>query len=160
MRDWTFLYLGGDKEPWVDLRIPAFVYERLAKLFRIGFSVNERKREIFGSVISDLPFEVFQDLRSLNLIFEWPDRNISSVKSYSLNENSKIIVALFPDSISEFGYLTQRGSIVHEIAHIIRKDYELHSTFTEREKAVDDLMRKWGFVDELKFINRGGDEGE
>jgi hypothetical protein len=94
----------------------------------------------------------------LNVIFEWPDRNISSVKRHSFNENSQVIVVLFPDSLSEFSYLTQRGAIGHEIAHVHRRDFANGSTFTEREIGVEALLKEWNFKEELISIKGGNYE--
>jgi hypothetical protein len=67
-------------------------------------------------------------------------------------------VVTFPDSLFEHSYLTQRGSIAHEIAHVFRKDYKLHSTFTERERAVEALLKEWNFKEELISIKGGNYE--
>lgn len=163
MKDWVlpFLREKGDstisiEQLEMDLSTPTFCFRRLSKCFNIN-STNFRLVELFGSVLADLPEDVFQQLLcTRNLFFSFNDR-IAFVQAMNLVEFERTaILCVFSEELLKLNDSSVRGTISHELAHIILGHYKAEvqemQTRAAMEGSADRLAEAWGFSYEILKI--------
>lgn len=64
------------------------------------------------------------------------------------SDHDHVVIFFMAFSLSDKGLI---GLIAHELAHSFVVEYD----YAENEKAADDLVRRWGFADELAELRRG-----
>lgn len=122
--------------------------------FGVGLGTEDFLIGAFGSVLSDIPKKVFEELRrKQNVFYIHTPNDGAEVKVYWLDKGirkgERLSIVNFP-YISEFmPSLAVRGEIVHELAHIYREDP--YNTF-ENDVKTDKLAQKWGFQKEIKAM--------
>ena len=117
--------------------------------------------DIFGSVLADLPENVFKKLYEMkNLFFIFTPCPMSEVKVFKLKKDMKekesLTIVNFPYTsynvpVEGFENFSKkqliRGEIVHEIAHVY-KGCEIRSPEIEFE--TDEIAKSWGFKKEIE----------
>lgn len=149
-----------DRDQWLALKSKALedreiLYHELTSYLNCHFGrelgdPQEFFLKVFGSVLADLPGEVFKKLCGVkNLFFTYTPHPGAELKAFELNhriDEGNLHIVAFPHSS---GYLPQRvlrGEIVHELAHVYRGTVEV----VEEEDQIDAIAVEWGFEREIK----------
>jgi hypothetical protein len=110
---------------------------------------------VFGSVLADLPREVFMKIRSMdNLCFIYTPNPCAEVKHIWFevqdlsNWEGKIIVVNLPYNTQFMPVEAARGEIAHEIAHVDKHPAGISND--EKEKEADETAKSWGFENEIE----------
>jgi len=183
MRDWVKPYLledfekinkelgfDHDQNEWSmdhvkeELEDEEAVCYRLADQLRIHFSTFGIGDEgwlfkaAFGSVLSDLPKEVFLQLvRMKHVFFTFTPNSGAEVKHFVIEEGEniggwdRIVIVTFPYALISMSLTALRGSIVHELVHVC-----LHSDKGASDDAMeaetDRVSEEWGFKKEIRTL--------
>lgn len=112
----------------------------------------------FGSVLADLPEEVFLKIRSMkNVFYTFTPNPGAEVKHFVFDEDDRIenwdriIVVTFPYEVSFMPPITAKGTIVHELAHVYAHPDQAVSN-EKMEDEADQLPIDWGFEEEIKAM--------
>lgn len=159
-----------ESDEWKSLKLKSFnegfngqfgeesVSRSLADLLNLHFGIGghlggqDYFAVLFGSVLSDLPKDVFLELRSRrNVFYLFTPNEGSEVKHFFFDEKwDHVIVVNFPYALSEMDdTMAAKGSIVHELAHVhSHSDSPVSSD--EREDEADKIAIDWGFGAEIE----------
>jgi hypothetical protein len=164
MREWVQGFLREKGDPNIspeelerELSLPIFCFRRLANLFRINFSSNIRLIELFGSIISDLPEEVFCQLLAMrNLFFSFTE-SLAFVQGFDFVEGTPGIFCAFSERLLNLSDTCVRGGIIHELSHIVLGHYSREaqslSLKSELENQANEKAVSMGFEYEILKIN-------
>lgn len=129
MRDWIkdFLLKLGDKNISEEqlnreLAIPVFSFRRPAELFNINWT-NGRLTEIFGSVLADLPEDVFLRLLEIRNLFFFTE-TLGFVQALNFKPDKLAIVCVFAERILGLSDTKARAVIAHELSHVALDHYK------------------------------------
>jgi len=135
------------------------VYYELTYYFNVDFGGGfawpiDYIMSTFGSVLSDVPKDVFEKLNEMkNLFFIFTPHQGAEVKILRLEQDMKaeslLKIVTFPFFDAFMPYDALRGEIAHELAHIYQ---ELDSAIggNEIEDEADEIAVSWGFEKEIK----------
>jgi hypothetical protein len=131
------------------------LYQELISCLNCDFGKELEHRHgffhtVFGSVLADLPEEVFKTLCSMkNLFFVYTPNPRAETKLFELKNGiteQKLQVVLFPHDSDFLPSMVLRGQIVHELVHVHTGLMDM----IEDEDQVDSIAIKWGFEEEIK----------
>lgn len=109
--------------------------------------------EIFGSVLAELPKEVFEKLIEMkNVLYIFTPFPGAEVKIFQLDENIKagtLSIINFPYDSSYMPSEVLRGQIAHELAHVL---LEHDCGSDENENTADETAKLWGFEKEIQAL--------
>jgi len=118
----------------------------------------------FGSVLADLPKDVFDALREMkNLFIAYCELGGAQVKwfdpEHDISVGERIIVVVFPESTGFYPLPALRGVIAHELAHVYARHVmpEKLNMGDKAEEEADALARSWGFeagIDALREMEK------
>jgi len=169
--------LGAD-EKWrrmkmdrleTDLSRPEYVYRELAEALEVDFGVGisqagQGMKTIFGSVLADLPEEVFIKLLKMKHVFYIHTNNPGAeVKPFQLDEDriraindlQRVVVVNFPHDMISRDFAAARGTVAHELAHVYLEHGFKETVHTEDDEEEDDrLIAEWGFEAEWEATIR------
>jgi hypothetical protein len=163
LKEWVSSFLRSREDPNIspeelerEIGVPIFCYQRLSKCFNINFQSNVRLCELFGSVLADLPIEVFADLlNTRNLFFFWSG-SLAMVQAVNFTEGKPAIFCYFSDRLLQKSDSIVRGAIAHELSHIISRHYEDEvqqlQTVGAMEDEADQRAIEWGFEFEIRAV--------
>jgi hypothetical protein len=134
------------------------VYYGLANCFNTHFGsgglngLKEGMIYTFGSVLADLPEEVFRKLyEAKNLFFSFTPNPGAETKvffpEHDIKTGEKIQVVTFPYISDRMPLLALRGQIVHELIYLYHGNEFSMSEVTEK---TDEIARTWGFEEEIR----------
>ena len=178
MKDWVVIFLLNEYTDGIDEMFPdknekeqavkdeierlkdeEVVYHELADYFNYNFGLDEiggsqdHIISVFGSVLADLPEDVFKKINSIkNLFWAFTSRYGAEVKCFRLENDSKarelIQVVTIPYGSSFLPFDAARGEIANALAHI----YLEHKSDSnkEGEEEADEVAKSWGFNDEIE----------
>jgi len=117
--------------------------------------------EIFGSVLADLPQNVFEKISTMKNVFyiftPQPGAEVKILRfehDIMAGETIKIVNFPYTDLFNPLRVL--RGEIAHEIAHIYAEHDFVQlmngKTHEDQEDEADQLAMEWGFKDEIKEL--------
>lgn len=187
MRDWVKLYLleevektnGGHRigreqaeygmnQIKGELENDETVFNRLADKLRTHFSAYGFASEgwafkaAFGSILSDLPGEVFLQLVGMRHVFYTFTPNPGAeVKPFVLNDEEnagdwdRILVVPFPYAVYTMPPMARQGSTVHELPHVCVHSDKAASTDAMEDEA-DRVAGEWGFKEEIEAMREYG----
>jgi hypothetical protein len=159
MKDWvkpTLLALRPEtisEQSYEDeLRQPVFCWRRLVDIFHHNL-VGEA-RDVVGSVLGDLPVQVFDKLVEIRARFIYMD-SLGLATRFSRDESAMI----FTPELLTCGWMAGRGIVIHEISHHYRDDPSAEFSLSDpygqrRENATDILCIEWGFEEEIIQIRK------
>jgi hypothetical protein len=141
-----------------DLEDEEEVYDQLTDYFNVDFGRDEPNgpadylANAFGSVLADLPQDVFQALCEMkNLFFTFTPHAGAEVKRFALGHDVKtqegIQIVTFPYAAALLPWSATRGQIAHHLAHIYA-GHKAGRTDTTRDEA-DKMARSWGFYEDI-----------
>jgi len=126
---------------------------------------NWRFREVFASVLGDLPKEAFDKIRrQRNVAYILPMDDYAETKIVNMpkarHKEEQLKIVTFPRWYINKPDKSLRGSIAHELAHIylghdFRQSVQKHpKTRDEQEAEADRTARKWGFEKEIDELEK------
>jgi hypothetical protein len=129
-----------------------------------GFSgIGLAFKNTFGSVLSDLPKEVFLQLVGMkNVFFTFTPNPGAEVKPFVLEDRdnlgdwSRIIVVTFPYAVYGMPLMAIRGSIVHELVHVCLHSETKVGSNDAMEEEADKVAGDWGFTEEIAEMRKYG----
>ena len=130
---------------------PVFAARRLASLFKIFDFSSRRLTDVLGFVLGDLPIEAFQQIRVRGPFLFYDDGKTLAQVQGILTPAFTVLIRIsqraadLPDS-------ALRGLLIHELAHVYLRHFEVEKTSREREIEADALARSWGFGDEIQAV--------
>jgi hypothetical protein len=153
-----------EKERWLALKSKALedteiLYYELTSYLNCHFGrelgdPQEFFYKVFGSVLADLPEEIFKKLCNMkNLFFTYTPNPGAEVKIFELEYDIKegnLEIITFP---YRWGFLPPnalRGVIVHELVHI----YTGLGAIIDQEDQIDSIATEWGFREEIKAAKK------
>jgi hypothetical protein len=182
MKDWVRPYLiqeleesfdeaeimyEAERKKLIESQVEGFqsdeaVFYALVEEFNTDFGIGilggakDRFTNIFGSVLADLPENVFMKLKEMkNLLFCFTPTLGGEVKQFRLEHDLEagelLQVVTFPYENVFMPLRAARGEIVHELAHV----WAEHMPSLEHEKLeeeADNLPREWGFEKEIEAL--------
>ncbi len=184
MKDWVKPYIlqrtgeyvddlvkdGSEKEQWLALKSKALEDEEIAYYeltsylnCHFGSYMSDSQEffyTVFGSVLADLPEQVFKDLCGMkNVFFTYNSKPGGEVKAFELEHditqgNQQIVT--FSYSSGSLPKMVLRGEIVHNLAHV----YSDPGGVVEGEDQIDSIALEWGFEKELKAVKEHNREME
>jgi len=115
-------------------------------------------KDIFGSVLADLPEEVFLQIRAMkNVLYTFTPNPGAEVKHFFFEENDnhenwdRIVIVTFPFGIIDMSAKAARGMIAHELVHVcVHSDKAISNDAMEDE--ADRIAMEWGFEEEIKAM--------
>lgn len=160
-----------EKKEWIELKSTEFeeminnereVFFRLSGSlqcdFGIGLGENLIFAEIFGSVLAELPEEVFKKLCGMKALFfiftPFPGAEVKIINlEKGIRKGETLRIVNFPYASIFNPPLVTRGGIVHELAHVfLEHDYVENPDPDKWEDEADELPKKWGFEKEIKAM--------
>lgn len=138
------------------------VYDELAHHLNVHFGARGVGRDrgffsqVFGSVLADLPWEVFNELCEMkNLFFTFTRNPGAEVKQFILEHDvkagQKLQIVTFPyGSILLPKIDAVKGQIARELACVWAECGGCGRE--EMEQQVDEIVRMWGFEKEVKVL--------
>lgn len=149
-----------EKEQWLALKSKALedeeiLYYELTSYLNCHFGKElgdpqEYFYKVFGSVLADIPEEVFKKLCGMkNLIFTYTPHPGAEVKIFELVRDLKegnLQVVTFPYGSGFAPHKALRGEIVHELVHV----YTGLGAIIDQEDQIDSIAIEWGFGEEIK----------
>jgi len=152
-----------EKEQWLALKSKALedveiLYYELTSYLNCHFGKElgdpqEYFYKVFGSVLADIPEEVFKKLCGMkNLIFTYTPHPGAEVKIFELEcdvREGNLQVVIFPHGSGFVPPKALRGEIVHELVHV----YTGLGTIIDQEDQIDSIAIEWGFGEEIKATN-------
>ena len=153
------------KEGWreryaMQLRRDKAVHYQLTNCFNTDFGFGglhgpkERMVYTFGSVLADLPEEVFKKLyASKNLFLSFSPNPGAEVKvffpEHDIKAGERLQLVVFPYEGGLMPPEALRGQIVRELIHVYHEnEFSVH----EMAEKTDEIARIWGFEDEIKAL--------
>lgn len=164
MQEWVkpFLREQGDSNISVEefqreLEVIVLCHRRIAALFRT-FDFTQRLKDIFGLVLSCLPFEDFYSIRSMeNLIFLFDNGSaLASVQGVFTDTFHKcIVIAHISRQAADLSDCQLAGLFAHELGHVHLRHFDGgFDSQSEKETAADAQAEAWGFQAELVSLKR------
>jgi hypothetical protein len=183
MKDWVKSYLMRDKEkanPDMQFKDPSeeeilshesneieneeATYHEIAHYLNIHFEASgiggDRGffTQVFGSVLADLPWEVFKKLsETQNLFFTFTRNPGAEVKQFILEHDlkagQKLHIVTFPYASILLPTIDAiKGQIAFELAYVWA-ECNGHRT-DELEQEVEEIARSWGFEKQINALRR------
>ena len=177
MKDWVRPFLieklkealkdmeeGKEKEEWIKLKIENEIDDEDSARIELvdhinhnfGYGIggyNWEFTEIFGSVLADLPEEVFKKIQGMKgVYFIFTPNPGAEVKTpvSDVRKGSQLRIVNFPYQSIFMPTMALRGEVVHELAHV----YQEHAggSSDKIEDKTDELAKSWGFEKEIKAL--------
>ena len=149
------------KRKWIEMKPKEFeepesVFRDLTDFLQCDFGENLAFKEIFGSALADLPFEVFEKLCGMkNLFIIFNSTQGAEVKLFHLEKGIRkgqtMRIASFPYTSMFRPREAIRGMVVHEIAHVFL-EHDFKKDGVQIEDKADQTARNWGFEAEIKAL--------
>jgi len=174
MKDWVKPYIlqrtaeyvdglvnqGSEKEQWLALKSkaledPDILYHELTLCLNCHFGreigdPQEFFYKVFGSVLSDLPEEVFMKLCGMdNLFFTYNPNPEGEMKVFEVDHEipgGNLRVVTFPYCSGFLSPNALRGEIVHELVHVYKGVVDI----IEQEDQINSTAIEWGFEEEIR----------
>lgn len=112
-----------------------------------GFFYN-----VFGSVLADLPEEVFKEICSMkNLFFVYTPYPRAETKIFQLKNDiteRTLQIVIFPFDSDFLPSMVLRGEIVRELVRVHRGLVDV----VEQEQRIDAISKEWGFREEIEAL--------
>ena len=166
---------GSENKQWLALKSEALkdaeiVYYELTSFLRCHFGreigdPQEFFYKVFGSVLADLPEEVFKKLCGMrNLFFTYNPNPAAEVKIFEFDHDipeRTLQVVTFPYCSGFMPPMVLRGEIVHELVCA----YTGLVGIVEEENRIDSIAIEWGFEREMETLRnhrqkKGSEERE
>jgi hypothetical protein len=148
------------KQKTRELENPELVYEELTNLMQCDFG-NAPGGEssvftvIFGSVLADLPEEVFRKLSEMkNVLYIFTPFPWAEVKIFDLSAGIKegqIRIVNFPNNSLDMTQKVLKGEIAYGLARV------LSGQKGSGDESADETLKNWGFEKELKALKDARD---
>jgi hypothetical protein len=143
------------KQKTKELENSELAYEELANLMQCDFG-NAPAGEssvfsaIFGSVLADLPEDVFKKLSEMkNVLYIFTPFPWAEVKIFDLSASIKegqIRIVNFPNNSLDMTQKALKGEIAYGLARV------LSGLKGSEDESADETLRNWGFEKELKAL--------
>ena len=145
-----------------DLEDEEEVYDQLIDYFNVDFGRDELNgpsdyiSNAFGSVLADLPENVFKELSEMkNLFFTFTPHAGAEVKRFVLADDfrtgEKIQIVTFPYTTAFLPLSATRGEIAHQLAHIYGEHNGASGARTDAtQRQADQTAKFWGFQEEIR----------
>lgn len=115
----------------------------------------------FGSVLADLPKEIFDKLRQMKTLFiafcSFRSAEVTFFEAgQDIKADDRLIIAIFPYASSFLSYKALRGEIAHELAHVYAEHLipDKIKFGAEAEDEADELAKNWGVEEEINANKR------
>jgi hypothetical protein len=152
----------SEKEQWLAIKTKmledkAVLYHELISCLNCHFGTEWGEPDaffynVFGSVLADLPEEVFMRLSQMkNLFFVYTPNSGGETKIIDLDHDiteQKLQIVLFPYDSDLLPSTVLRGRIIHELVRV----YTGLVDIVEQEGRIDAIAMEWGFKQETKAV--------
>ena len=153
----------AEREQWLVLKSKVLedeevVYDELTSCLncQFGNEVGDPQDffyRVFGSVLADLPEEVFKTLCGIkNLFFLFSPKPRAETKTFELKNDIKegelLQVVVFPSASGSLPQMVLRGEIVRELVQA----YTSLGIIIEGKDRIDSIAIGWGFREEIKAV--------
>ena len=151
-----------------NLELDAAVYYELVHClehdFGAGFGGDQDTFiTLFGSVLADLPEEVFKKISEMkNVIYFFFPNPRAEVRLLTIDKNIKserLKIVVFNHASMYMPFDAIKGEIAHELVHIFLDHDPVHDDYDKREDEVDEVAKEWGFEKEIAALKKYFEEG-
>jgi len=155
------------KRKWIRLRSKDFKDQNVVFMHLIDSLQHEfggglgrdsqRFSESFGSVLADLPEDVFRDLCATKNVFfiftPFQGAEVKILRSESgIKKDQTFRIVNFPYASIFMPHSALRGEVAHELAHVLLTHESVSRDLDKMEDEADRVASNWGFRNEINAL--------